>query len=443
MDRRKFILSAAGTSALTATGYSFTKNMYPGKNVMEFPSNQNPAGTINGMPLKELRDELQSRLYDEYLPFWDNGGYDKQFGGFICNLDENGVPVDDNKFIWYQGRAIWVYSFLYNNFGKDKKYLEIAKHTRNFMVKHMFIGDGQWNELVHGDGKVIKGIEPDSNIYGWLFAANGLAEYYKISGDPEDLRLVKESIQAGVKIYDSPQYQKGTINEGYRIQGHSMIFVRLLSQLLNHQNDDELEKLLNFHVDKIINSFYNPEYRISNEILNHDYSRIKGKEGETFLGHSLETQWMIMHLAIQRKDDVLFKKSKDNFRRYLELGWDHIFDGWGDEEYTVFGNNDHILGTDFSSKSMWSHTEILVGCMLVIEKTGECWAMDYFNMTWEYVKKTFCLGIGAWEQAVNRFGEPIDREKYGINPMRRGNFHQPRFLMMAILSLNRMIDKNI
>ncbi len=437
MKRRNFLLSATALSAFAIPACTLA-----GKGSSEKENTNKYPGNIAGIGLKEHRNELKSRLYDEYLPFWDNGGYDKQYGGFICNLDKNGIPVDDSKFIWYQGRAIWVYSFLYNNFGKDKKYLEIARHTRDFLVKQMYTGDGKWVELVHKDGKVIKGVEPGSNIYGWLFAANGLAEYYKISGDPEDLRLAKESILAGVKAYDSPQYQKGTDNEGYRIQGHSMIFIRLLSQLLSHHNDAELEALLNFHVDKIMSCFYKPEYRISNEILNHDYSRIKGKEDETFLGHSLETQWMLMHLAIQRKDEELFKKSKDNFRRYLELGWDHIFDGWGDEEYTVFGNDDNILGTDFSSKSMWSHTEILVGCMLVIEKTGEYWAMDYYDRTWEYVKKTFSRGIGAWEQAVNRFGEPIDRKKHGINPMRRGNFHQPRYLMMAILSLDRMIKKN-
>ena len=90
---------------------------------------------------------------------------------------------------------------------------------------------------------------------------------------------------------------------------------------------------------------------------------------------------------------------------------------------------------------MWAHTEILVGCMLVIENTGETWAREWYQRTWEYVIKTFCLGVGAWEQAVNRQGEPISREKWGINPMRRGNYHQPRFLMLNILSLNRMIKR--
>ena len=124
------------------------------------------------------------------------------------------------------------------------------------------------------------------------------------------------------------------------------------------------------------------------------------------------------------------------------MGWDHIFDGWADEDYNVFGGEDHKQGTDYSTKTMLGHTEILIGCKLVIENTGEVWAKDWYKRTWEYVKKTYCLGVGAWEQAVNRQCEPISREKWGINPKRRGNNHQPRFLMLNILSLDRMIKKD-
>lgn len=269
MDRRGFILTAAGASVTAMPGYAAI-------NGLKHPDGNESSGYIAGVSLQEHRDELERRLFDEYLPFWNNGGYDKRYGGFICNLNTDGIPVDDEKFIWYQGRAIWVYSFLYNNFGQHPEFLEVARSTRDFMIKHMYPGDGKWAELVLRNGKMIKGVTPGSDVYGWLFAANGLAEYFRISGNEEDIRLVKESIRAAVKAYDSPQYQKGTDFEGLRIQGHSMVLVRLLPQLLNHHNDQELEKLLDFHVDKLMTSFYNPPYRISNERLNHDYSRIPG-----------------------------------------------------------------------------------------------------------------------------------------------------------------------
>jgi N-acylglucosamine 2-epimerase len=434
MNRRGFILTTAGASAAAIPGYASIM-------VKRQPAGNGPPAFMDGVSLQEHRDELANRLYDEYLPFWNNGGYDKKYGGFICNLNPDGTPVDDEKFIWYQGRAIWVYSFLYNNFGQQSEFLDIARSTRDFMVKHMYLGDGRWAELVHRDGKVIRGAEPGSDIYGWLFAANGLAEYYRISGNKEDLRLALASIRAAVKAYDSPRYQQGTENEGLRQQGHSMVLVRLLTQLLDHHEDPALEELLNFHADKLMTAFYNPDYRISNERLNHDYSRINGEEGFMFLGHSLEAQWMVMQFALRKQDRIKFEKARNNFRRYLLMGWDHIFDGWASEDYHVFGGKDHTMGTDYATKTMWAHTEILIGCMMVIENTGEEWARDWYRRTWDYVTKTFCLGVGAWEQAVNRMGEPISREKWGIHPMRRGNYHQPRFLMLNILSLDRMLER--
>ncbi len=432
MKRRNFLLNAGATAALFTSGVSCTKDMRP-------ENEEKEAKTIAGLTLKQHREELWSRLFDEYLPFWDHGGYDEKYGGFICNLTESGVPVDDQKFIWYQGRAIWVYSFLYNNIKNDPKYLEIARKTRDFMIEKMYVGDGKWVEIVHRDGKVIKGIEPDTDIYGWLFAANGLAEYYRITGNEEDMDLVKKSIWASVKAYDSPHYRRGTKEEGCRIQGHSMIILRLLTQLLEHYRDDELERLLQFHRDKLMDSFYNPGLRISNEQLNHDYSRIKGREDMMIIGHSLETQWMLMDLAIRRNDGELYDKAKKRFRRYLMMGWDYSFDGWGSEDYKVFGN--FTLDDLYGIKTMWAHTEILNGCLLVFEHSKDSWAGEWYGKTWDYVKKHFGRGIGAWEQAVDRRGNPKDRKQWGINPMRRGNFHQPRYLMLGILRLDEMIRR--
>jgi len=59
---------------------------------------------------------------------------------------------------------------------------------------------------------------------------------------------------------------------------------------------------------------------------------------------------------------------------------------------------------------MWSHTEILNGCLLVYEHEGAEWTRYFYEQTWDYTKKNFCRGIGAWEQAIDRKGNPISRE---------------------------------
>ena len=400
---------------------------------------------LAGLSLEQLRDDYRDRLFNQYLPFWDKGGYDKQLGGFMCELTDDGSVADDRKYIWYQGRAVWVYAFLYNNFGRDPRWLEVARKTKDFMIRHMHAGDGKWNEAVRRDGTLIDGV--GKTVYGALFAANGLAEYYKATGDEDALKLAKLSIRTSVRTYDDPNYDHGANTDiavkvptkGLRMQGHSMVLVRTLSQLLSHHEDPELEALCREHVDALVNRFWNPEYGIVNECLNHDYSRIDHIKAHMFAGHSLESLWMVMHEAIRIGDRELFDLNKQRFRRLLEMCWDYAFEGWADEDYFVFDTPEHRRGPKYEMKTMRAHCEILIGCMTVIEHTGDEWARRWYDRVRAYTLRTMpAAEHGVWRQAIDRQGR--DQKRPGISTKRKGNYHQPRVLMLNLLALNRMIE---
>jgi len=85
---------------------------------------------LAGMSLAELRQRLYDQLFQVLLPFWDKHGIDHQYGGLMCSLDYDGTLLNTGKNLWFLGRAIWVYSFLYNHFGNDPQYLEVAKSSR-------------------------------------------------------------------------------------------------------------------------------------------------------------------------------------------------------------------------------------------------------------------------------------------------------------------------
>ena len=188
---------------------------------------------IAGMTLPQLRDDYRDRLFNQYLPFWEKGGIDQKFGGVLCELNDDGSAAEDLKYIWYQGRGIWVYSFLYNEFGKDRRWLEVARQTRDFMVKYMYAGEGKWNENVRRDGSLLEGV--GETVYGWLFAALGLAEYHRATGEKADFDLAKQSLLAAMKAYDDPKYADTHTMlysgldidpHGLRSQGHSMVALR-------------------------------------------------------------------------------------------------------------------------------------------------------------------------------------------------------------------------
>jgi N-acylglucosamine 2-epimerase len=403
---------------------------------------------IAGMTLQELRDDYRDRIFNQYLPFWEKGGYDWELGGFMCELYDDGSVQNDEKYIWYQGRAIWVYSFLYNNFGKDKKYLDIALKTRNFMVNNMYLGDGKWRESVNRIGKpvnstVAQGTSKD--IYGAMFSAAGLTELYKAAGNREDLDISKTSIWSSVRAYERDDYDgitvPGIIEKGLRTLGHSFMIVWVLTNLFGFQKDPELEKLQDEHINHIINDFWNPEYGINNENLFHDYTRLPSYESEMYAGHYLETLWILLYDALRRNDRQLFTAIKKRIRRLIEMSWDYVFDGMGTENYYVFSSDGNCQGPEFDLKVMWAHTELLIATMTVFERTGETWAKEWYERGREYCLKNMAnTGNGMWRQAVDRFGR--DKKRPEISIFRKDNFHQVRYQMMNLLSIERMISRN-
>ncbi len=447
MKRRAFIGSAAAGSlsgALAASCGRRQPQETTEERITGILEERDIPEYIAGMTLQDLRDDYHNRLFNQYLPFWEKGGVDQQYGGFMCLLNEDGTVADEEKYSWYQGRGLWTYSFLYNNFGKEQKHLDIATKAHDFIVKNMYAGDGTWHERMNRDGSVKEGV--GKNVYGWLFIAAGLGEYFKATGNEEDYKLILETLWATLRAYDNPMYQgvsnngglpPDTDTTGFRSQGHSMVIVWMLTQLLSHKRNIKLEEVAAEHVGYIMNAFTHPYLRITNEYLLHDYSRVPGAEDYMFTGHSLETQWIVMMEAVRQGDRQMFDTSKELVKRYLTMNWDYIFEGFGDGHSYVFDGPDRTRLKLYGTKSMWSHTEILLATMQILEFTGEDWAREWYERARAYSLKVYDTPFGVWKQAVDRFGNDTQRE--GIPVTRRDNFHPARYMMMNILSLDRMI----
>lgn len=314
------------------------------------------------------------------------------------------------------------------------------------MVTYMHRGDGTWVDTVDRWGHPVDGIaiQRSNNVYGALFAAVGLIQYARASAREEDLELAKRSIRKAVERYENPGYEgvtaSGVDANGLRSQGHSFMMVWLIPQLLQLGKDRWFEALLEEHLDALANRFWNPEYGISNEILFHDYSRIPLYGDHMVPGHSIEAQWMGMEEANRQGNTALLLVFKERMRRLIEMSWDYVFEGTCDTGYRVFAGEGRAAGPALEVKTMWAQTEVVVGCLLAFEYTGEVWAREWFERSWAYLQRTMTTDHGVWRQAVNRKGE--DKQRSGISIYRKGNFHQPRCLMLLIRILERMLSRD-
>lgn len=72
------------------------------------------------MDFKNLAALYKNELLNNVLPFWLNNSIDREHGGYFTCLTRDGVVFDTDKFIWLQGREVWMFSMLYNKLEKKK-----------------------------------------------------------------------------------------------------------------------------------------------------------------------------------------------------------------------------------------------------------------------------------------------------------------------------------
>ena len=435
MKRREFLAGSAVTASgvllgINACGTKKGKRVLTDTSVAKIDK-------LAGQTLEQLLEQYRYYLFDDFLPFMDKYVVDHKYGGFMCNTDRDGTNITQKKTAWYEGRGIWLYSFLYNKMKKDPKYLEIAGKSVEFVLKNEPKGESLWPDSFSREGK------PDNKasdvIYGDLFIATGLSEYSKASGEDKYWDKAKEILLKCLKIYNKSDYgfiqaiePPETHDKGPRVLGHWMILIRLVTQMLENRSDPELEKIADKCIDAIMNYHYNPEFCLHNEIMNHDLSRPDGAFSQyVCTGHAIETLWMLLDVAVRRKDKELFDLTTERFRRHVEVAWDDVYGGVFHDLYNV---NKNIWKTE---KSLWAQEEVLVGAMMLIEHTGAQWAKDLYKKVWNYVIDKFPLeqyGYPIWILYADR---KVTFEKHYD---RVGHFHHPRHLMLNILSLERMIE---
>lgn len=392
--------------------------------------------TIGGMPLEELHERYRKELFNRFLPNMEQFVIDHECGGFMCDFDiSSRKAVTTNKKTWFQGRGIWVYSFLYNNFDKNPEYLEIARKGIDFILKLKPSDDNFWNNHFSREGVPLSG---PGDIYGNLFVAEGLAEYAKATGEKEYLTLAKEIIFYCLERYDRPDYvydisyAPGNPKiEGPRVLGHWMLFLSLSTQILSQGPDSDFEKLADRCIDAILNHHINPEHNVMIEVINHDLS-IPDKEFVQFsvIGHSIETIAFVMAEAVRRKDPALFMTSKEAFRRHLNIASDPVYGGYFEVLFNV-NNVDWAL-----TKSAWCQQEVLIGSLLLVEQTGEEWAQKCFIDSEAYVQaKMVRPDYAFWTFGGER---KVDSPSTKIVE----HYHTPRYLMRNMLALERMMKRD-
>lgn len=58
---------------------------------------------------------------DRVVAFWMEHSHDQEHGGFFTCLGRDGQVYDDLKYVWLQGRQVWMYCHLYRKFERFRR----------------------------------------------------------------------------------------------------------------------------------------------------------------------------------------------------------------------------------------------------------------------------------------------------------------------------------
>lgn len=155
----------------------------------------------------------KDELLDRIIPFWLNHSKDEQFGGYFTCLDRYGKVYDTDKFMWLQGREVWLFSMLYNNVEKRKEWLDMAIHGAEFMRKYGRDPQGNWYFSLTREGLPL--IQP-YNIFSDCFAAMGFGALSKATGDAEYAKIAEDTFNNIIARSANPKGKWSKSVEGPR-----------------------------------------------------------------------------------------------------------------------------------------------------------------------------------------------------------------------------------
>lgn len=386
----------------------------------------------------ELEELYKKELLENVMPFWLQHSIDKEFGGYFTCLERDGKVFDTDKFIWLQGREVWMFSMLYNNVEKKQEWLDAAIHGAEFLKKYGHDGEYNWYFSLNREGQPL--IEP-YNIFSYTFATMAFGQLYKATGNKEYSEIALKTFDIILKNADNP---KGKWNKAYpgtrnlKNFAFPMILCNLSLEIEHLLTPEYMKEVIDTCIHEVMEVFYRPE--LGGIIV--ENVTLDGQLSDTFEGrlvnpgHAIEAMWFVMDLAVRLDNKALIDKAVKTTIAMIEYGWDKQHGG-------IFYFMDRLgyppQQLEWDQKLWWVHIETLISLLKGYKLTGskECleWYEKIHDYTWKHFKDQ---EHPEWFGYLNRQGEVLLSLKGG---KWKGCFHIPRGMYQCWKTLSEINSK--
>ena len=375
--------------------------------------------------LKKIECLYKDELLTNVLPFWLDKSQDLEYGGYFTCLDRKGDVFDTDKFIWLQGRQVWMFSMLYNKVEKRHEWLDCAVQGAEFLKKYGHDGNYNWYFSLTREGEPL--VEP-YNIFSYTFAAMAFGQLSLATGSKEYAEIAKRTFDIILSKKDNPKGKWSKIYPGTRSLknfGLPMILSNLALEIEHLLDPDILAKTVDDVIHEVMNVFRRPELGgIIVENVNEDGTLSDSFDGRLVNpGHGIEAMWFMMDLGKRLNRPELIEKAVETCLTMIEYGWDKEYGGI---YYFMDRLGRPTQQLEWNQKLWWVHVEALISLLKGYQLTGneKCleWYEKVHDYTWSHFKDT---EYPEWWGYLNRRGEVLLDLKGG---KWKGCFHVPRGL---------------
>ena len=373
----------------------------------------------------DMAARYRRELYSGVLPFWLDNSQDLQYGGYFTCLGRDGSVFDTDKFVWLQGREVWMFAMLYNKVEKNPRWLACALQGGEFLLKYGHDGNYDFYFSLTREGKPL--VQP-YNIFSNTFACMAFAQLAVATGDERWADAARATFDRILARRGNP---KGIWAKGYpgtrpmKDFALPMIICNMALEVEPIIEDKSLlDKTIEEALHEVFDVFYQPDLGVMVENLAPDGSLIDCFEGRKVNpGHDLESLWFMMNLGLRLNRPEIIQKSMDIALRVIDYGWDKEYGGIF---YFMDRKGYPTQELEWDQKLWWVHLESAIAMIKGYQLTGNEKALEWFLKLDEYLWTRFKdPEYPEWFGYLNRRGEvllPLKGGKW------KGCFHVPRGL---------------
>ena len=360
-----------------------------------------------------------SYLTENVLPFWLKNAIDYKNGGIYTCLDEDGSIYDTEKSVWFQGRALYIFSCAYNKVEKNPEYLKAAKAIYEFLPK-CSDETGRMAFTVTETGEFI---QKRRYYFSETFAAIGCTEYYLATGDEQAKQKAEMYFDIAYSIYKNPKLTTPKFNpETVKLHSLSPAMIMLAtSQVLRKINKEKYNAVATEMVDEIL--LHLTEYGLL-ENVDLDGNFVNTATGRTMNpGHALEAAWFLMAEGQYQNNDELLKVG----RKIIDFSMNAGCKNGGIIAFCdCLGKPAKALEWDMYL--WWPQCEAMIANLMAYKICGEEKYLNNYNMVKDFAFSNFADDKnGEWYGYLHYDATVANKLKGNIF---KGPFHLPRMLML-------------